>query len=127
MTISEVSAKYDLTQDALRYYERVGLLPGVNRTKGGIRNYTEEDCNSIEFIKCMRSSGLSIEVLIAYVKLFQQGDKTVDARKKLLIDQRGRLLKKIDDIQETLEHLNYKIEVCEQHQKSSFEKTDLEK
>jgi len=62
MTITEVSKKYELSPDTLRYYERIGLLPSVNRNKGGIRDYTEEDCKWIEFIKCMRGAGLPIEV-----------------------------------------------------------------
>ena len=60
MNIAEVSKKYDLTQDTLRYYERVGLLPRVNRTSSGIRDYSEEDCHWVEFIKCMRQAGLPI-------------------------------------------------------------------
>lgn len=80
MNIAEVSKKYDLTQDTLRYYERVGLLPRVNRTSSGIRDYTEEDCHWVEFIKCMRQAGLPIEVLIEYVALYQKGDETIQAR-----------------------------------------------
>ena len=80
MNIAEVSKKYDLTQDTLRYYERVGLLPRVNRTSSGIRDYTEEDCRWVEFIKCMRQAGLPIEVLIEYVALYQKGDETIQAR-----------------------------------------------
>ena len=84
MTIAEVSKKFDLSQDTLRYYERIGLIPGVNRNKSGIRDYTEEDCRWVEFIKCMRNAGLPIEVLIEYVTLFQQGDETIEARKELI-------------------------------------------
>jgi DNA-binding transcriptional MerR regulator len=109
MTIAEVSKKYNLTPDTLRYYERVGLIPSINRTSGGIRDYLEEDCRWIEFIKCMRSAGLPIEVLIEYVKLFQQGDQTMEARKELLIRQREKLLERIAEMQETLERLNGKI------------------
>lgn len=83
MTITEVSEKFDVSQDTLRYYERIGLIPRVNRNKSGIRNYTEEDCKWVEFIKCMRNAGLPIEVLIEYVGLFQQGGETIDARKEL--------------------------------------------
>lgn len=67
-------------QDTLRYYERIGLIPHVNRNKSGIRDYTEEDCNQVEFIKCMRNAGLPIEVLIEYVDMFQQGDETIETR-----------------------------------------------
>jgi DNA-binding transcriptional MerR regulator len=114
MTITEVSKKFDLSQDTLRYYERIGLIPRVNRNKSGIRDYTEEDCKWIEFIKCMRNAGLPIEALIEYVGLFQQGDATIEARKELLIEQRKQLIARMEDMQKTLEHLNYKIAVYEQ-------------
>jgi len=114
MTITEVSEKFDISQDTLRYYERIGLIPRVNRNKSGIRDYTEEDCNWVEFIKCMRGAGLPIEVLIEYVGLFQQGDETIEARKELLIDQRKQLITKMEDMKKTLERLNYKITVYEQ-------------
>lgn len=109
MTIAEVAKKYDLTPDTLRYYERIGLIPGVSRTSGGIRDYQEEDCRWIEFIKCMRSAGLLVETLIEYVKLFQTGDKTAQARKELLTEQRDILKERIAEMQSTLERLNAKI------------------
>jgi transcriptional regulator, MerR family len=110
MTIGEVSEKFDISQDTLRYYERIGLIPRVNRNKGGIRDYTEEDCRWIEFIKCMRSAGVQVEALIEYVMLFQQGDATIEARKQILIEQREQLLARIEEMQKALERLNFKIE-----------------
>ncbi|KZL90443.1 MerR family transcriptional regulator [Clostridium magnum] len=114
MTITEVSKKYELSADTLRYYERVGLIPEVNRNKNGIRNYTEEDCRWVEFIKCMRSAGLPIEVLIEYVTLFQKGDETIEARKEILTEQRKQLIEKMEDIKKTIERLDYKIERYDQ-------------
>ena len=114
MTITEVSKKYDLSADTLRYYERIGLLPSVNRTSGGIRDFIDEDCRWVEFIKCMRSAGLPVEVLIEYVNLFQQGDQTIEARKELLIQQRNLLIEKMEDMQKTLDRLDYKISGYEQ-------------
>ena len=110
MTITEVSRKYDLTADTLRYYERIGLIPTVNRNKSGVRDYTESDCNWVEFIKCMRSAGLPIEVLIDYVSMFQEGDSTTEARKQLLIEQRKILAEKIEDMKAIMGRLDYKIE-----------------
>jgi MerR family transcriptional regulator, aldehyde-responsive regulator len=110
MTITEVSEKFELSQDTLRYYERTGLIPPVNRNKSGIRDYTEEDLRWVEFVKCMRSAGLPIEVLIDYVALFQKGDETLEARKDLLIEQRSQLAMKIEEMKKTLERLDYKIE-----------------
>ncbi|MBA2941245.1 MerR family transcriptional regulator [Paenibacillus sp. CGMCC 1.16610] len=114
MLIAEASEKFDLSQDTLRYYERVGLIPRVNRTKSGIRDYTEEDCRWVEFIKCMRGVGLPVEVLIEYVALFQQGDETKEARKELLVEQRKQLRTRMEDMKNVLERLDDKITRYEQ-------------
>lgn len=114
MNIAEVSKKFELSQDTLRYYERIGLIPYVARSKSGIRDYSKEDCRWIEFIKCMRNAGLPIEALIEYVTLFQQGDSTSEARKELLIEQRNQLVLRIEEMNNTLNRLNYKINRYEQ-------------
>lgn len=114
MTIAEVSKKYDISADTLRYYERIGLIPPVPRTKSGIRDYDEVSCGWIELMKCMRAAGVQIEALIEYVALFQQGDSTVDARKAILIEQRDQLVERMADMQRSLDRLNYKIERYEQ-------------
>lgn len=110
MTIAEVSKKYGLTADTLRYYERIELLPKVNRNSSGNRDYTEENCRWVQFIKCMRSAGLSIEVLIEYVSLFQRGSETITTRKELLLEQRKQIVEKIEELQETLKYLDKKID-----------------
>lgn len=110
MTIAEVSKKYDISPDTLRYYERIGLIPPVPRSKSGIRDYGEESCNWIELMQCMRSAGVQIEALIEYVALFQQGDATIGARKALLIEQRNQLIRRMQAMQESLDRLNYKIQ-----------------
>lgn len=109
MTIKEVSEKYDISQDTLRYYERVGMIPPVNRTAGGIRDYQEQDLGWVELAICMRSAGLPVEALIEYVKLCQQGEETIPARLQLLAEQREALLEQRKQIDTTLERLNYKI------------------
>lgn len=114
MKIAEVCEKFGLSQDTLRYYERIGLIPHVNRNKSGIRDYTEENCRWVEFNKCMRSAGLPIEVLIEYVTLFQQGDETSQARKELLIEQRKLLKAKMEDMEKTIARLDDKITRYEQ-------------
>ena len=109
MTIAEAGEKYGLSADTLRYYERIGLIPPVNRTRGGKRDYTEADCRWIEFIKCMRGAGLAVEVLIEYVSLFQKGDSTRNARKAILIDQREKIAGRTAELQKTLDRLDAKI------------------
>ena len=87
MKISEVSERSGISSDTLRYYERIGLIPPVNRNKNGIRDYNEIDVKRVEFIKCMRSAGLPIEALIEYYGLVQQGDQTIEIRKEILATQ----------------------------------------
>jgi DNA-binding transcriptional MerR regulator len=113
MKIAEVSEKYGISADTLRYYERVGLIPPVHRNDGGIRDYDELDLRRVDFIKCMRGAGLPIEVLIEYMDLVQQGDQTVEARREILVEQRAQLAARMEEMQKTLDRLNYKIEVYE--------------
>jgi DNA-binding transcriptional MerR regulator len=113
MKIAEVSQRYDISSDTLRYYERIGLIPPVNRNESGIRDYNELDIRRVEFIKCMRSAGLPIEVLIEYVGLVQQGDGTIKARKEILLEQREQLATRMKEMQKTLDILDHKIEVYE--------------
>ena len=114
MTIAEVSRKYDISADTLRYYERIGLIPPVPRTRGGLRDYGEESCGWIQLMKCMRAAGEQIEALIEYVDLFQQGDATLDARKALLVEQRDQLVSRMAEMQASLDLLNQKIDRYEQ-------------
>ena len=111
MTISEVSKKYNLTQDTLRYYEKIGMLSNVPRNKSGIRNYDENSCRRIEFVKCMRDAGVEIEALLEYMELFEKGKSTEKRRKEILEQQREKLLEKQKNITVSLEKLDYKIEL----------------
>ncbi len=113
MTIAQVSQKYGLTPDTLRYYEKIGLIPKIKRTPGGIRAYTEDDCNWVQFIRCMRRAGLSIDVLSLYMELFRQGPKTAQQRKDILLEQREIMLQKIAKQQEIIGRLESKIKLCE--------------
>lgn len=109
MTIKEVAEKYNISQDTLRYYERIKMIPEVTRTSGGIRDYQEEDLRWVELAICMRNAGLPIEVMIEYVKLFQQGDDTIPARLELLNNQMDVLKSQKKKIEETMGRLSYKI------------------
>ena len=113
MTIKEVSEKYDISQDTLRYYERVGIIPAVSRTSGRIRNYDDEALSWVENAICMRSAGVPIEALIEYVKLFQEGDSTIQARLELLQEQLAGLEEQKVHIESTMKRLNYKISCYE--------------
>lgn len=109
MTIKDVCEQYDITQDTLRYYERVGVIPKVSRTAGGIRDYDEEDLKWVNNAICMRNAGMSVEAIIEYVNLFQQGDETFQARLNLLSMEREGLIRQKEQLEKTIELLSYKI------------------
>lgn len=110
ITIQEVAEKYDISKDTLRYYEKEGLIGPIEKNKSGIREYQEDDLERIEFVKCMRSAGLSIAVLKEYIKLYDEGDHTKNERMRLLEQERITLKEKIDCMKEAYKKLNYKIE-----------------
>ncbi len=114
MKISHVSEQWGIPVDTLRYYERIGLLPAVNRSESGIRDYSELDLRRVEFVKCMRSAGLPVEVLARYMALVEQGDSTIEARKDILKRQRAELAVRVAEMKKTLDLLDHKIEVYEQ-------------
>lgn len=115
MRIAEVSERYQISADTLRYYERIGLISPVNRNESGVRDYGEKDLNRVEFIKCMRSAGLPIEVLVEYVALVNQGDETSEARRGILVEQRMQLASRMQELQKTLDLLDHKIKIYDDY------------
>lgn len=110
MNIDAVAKQFDLTKDTLRYWERVGLLPEIKRNSSGYRDYTPHDLNWVFYIQVLRKAGMTVEELIEFVKLYRQGDTTVQARKRLLIDQQADLQEQVAAIQKTLNYLTYKVD-----------------
>lgn len=114
MTITEVSTALGLSPDTLRYYERIGLIPPIKRNESGRRDYSEGDCEWIQFVRCMRTAGLSIESLMEYVSLLRQGEGTAPARKEVLLRQREGLEQRIEELGQMLQYLNRKIDLYEE-------------
>lgn len=102
MNIKQISEKYGIPADTLRYWERVKAIPAVTRNSSGYRDYDEEDEDWIHWTSCMRSAGVSLERIIEYIDLFARGEQTIDARKTLLTEQ----LKVIKDKQSELQHMH---------------------
>lgn len=109
MNIKEVSEKYDVPADTLRYWERVGAIPPVRRDSKGYRDFDSEDLGWVFYTKCMRGIGISIERIIEYISLFKLGDDTISSRKEILIEQRDELAEKLDILNKTYDELNKKI------------------
>ncbi len=121
MTISEAAGKYGLTPDTLRYYEKQGLIPPVTRTASGLRDYTAGDLRWVEFIRCMRGAGVSIEALSEYVALFRQGSQSIAQRKEILIAEREKIAKRIAELQAAINRLDQKLDGYEERMQK-FEK-----
>lgn len=114
MLIKDVCKQYNITADTLRYYEQVGVIPKVSRTKGGIRDFSEEDLKWVENAICMRSAGVPVELVAEYVRLFQLGDETFEKRCNLLKEAREKVLKARKKYDDALSRLNYKIDKYEE-------------
>lgn len=110
MKIAEVSKRYGISADTLRYYERIGILQGIPRNASGIRDYNEANCKTVEFVKCMRDAGMSIEALTEYMDLFYRGDETMERRKAILQNQREDIRRRIVELENALSRLDYKID-----------------
>ena len=110
MNIKKVSEQTGVSADTIRYYERIGLLPRVRRNKSGVRDFSEQDIAALEFIRCFRSAGMSVESLIEYMSLVEEGEGTEKARMKILEEEREKLIPRIAELQAAKERLDYKIE-----------------
>ena len=124
MTIKEVCEKYNVTADTLRYYERVGVIPEVRRTAGGIRDYSEEDIKWVETAICFRSARMPIDLLIEYVRLYRKGDETLRDRLELLIEAKKRILDERKKYDDALAKLDYKISKYDEAVKTGVLKWD---
>lgn len=111
MTIGEVSNIYNISNDTLRYYEKIGLLGPINKNKSGIRNYNNDDIKQLEFIICMRGADISISSLIKYMKLYKDGPSTLRERKQILIDSLDEVNKQLDYLNIAKDKLLYKIKL----------------
>ena len=109
MTIKDVCEKFGITADTLRYYEKVGAIPKVGRSQGGIREYDDEALSWVQNAVCLRKAGVSVEAIAEYVRLFNMGDETLKMRLDLLIKERGELGKQLAELTEAVDLLDWKI------------------
>lgn len=109
MNIKEISKKYNISPETLRYYERMGILPRVNRNQNGYRDYTKKDEQRIHYIRALRKAGVSIEAIVEYVTLMQKGSGTREMRKNILLAERNRIENEIKNMNLVLDYLNLKI------------------
>ena len=128
MNIKKVSEITDVSADTIRYYERIGLLPRITRTNSGVRDFTEREIGILEFVRCFRKAGMSVEALIEYISLLEEGEGTERGRLRLLTEQRDEMDDRIYELNQARERLNYKIEnyeiIIQKHEQKLFTESE---
>ncbi|MGK4583428.1 MerR family transcriptional regulator [Kitasatospora sp. HPMI-4] len=114
-SISEVAAASGLTTHTLRWYERIGLLDPIDRSYSGQRRYSDADLNRLGFLNRLRLTGMPVAGMLRYVELARAGERTVEARREILVEHREEVRQKIADLHATLAVLDYKIDIYSQH------------
>lgn len=115
MNIKEASDITHVSSDTIRYYEKIGLIPAIDRTSSGIRSFDKRILGRISFVKQMRSAGMSIENLLHYMQLVDSDENNIGEQKKLLREQMQIMEEKRDDLQSAIDHLEWKLDHYEDH------------
>lgn len=110
-TISEVEARTGLTQHTLRWYERIGLMPHVDRSHSGQRRFSDGDLNWLAFVGKLRATGMSVADMVRYAELVREGEHTVDERRELLERTRRDVRARLSELTDALAVLDYKIDL----------------
>ena len=108
-SIQDVSKKTGLTAHTLRYYEKEGLISGVERSRGGFRQYTDEDLERLGLICCLKNTGMSIQEIARFVQLTREGDQTLEERVELLRSHREQVLARMAEMQKYLDKVTWKL------------------
>jgi DNA-binding transcriptional MerR regulator len=106
--IGDISKMYGISQDTLRYYDKVGLLPFVKKNQVGRRIFTEDDLGYIEVIDCLKRSGIPVKEIAKFMDWCVEGDKTLPQRYAFMVEQEAALERKIQDLQTQLDFLRWK-------------------
>ncbi|MFB8537312.1 MerR family transcriptional regulator [Enterococcus thailandicus] len=123
MNIKEAANLTGLSNDTIRYYERIGIIMPVPRQENGLRDFSERSINQLKFAKTMRNAGMGVESLREYVAMiYENDDSTIPARKALLLEQAELMKEKITKMQEAHDYLLFKVENYEGHMRESEQK-----
>ncbi|MDE6064397.1 MAG: MerR family transcriptional regulator, partial [Lachnospiraceae bacterium] len=107
-TVGEMAKKLQIAPSTLRYYDKEGLLPFVERSDSGIRMFQESDFEWLALIECLKKTGMSIKDIKSFVDLCVEGDASIDRRLELIKKQRQAVLGQIEQLKETIKVLDYK-------------------
>ena len=109
-TIRDVSEKTGLSAHTLRYYEKEGLITGVERSQGGFRQYSDEDLEALGLICCLKNTGMSLQEISRFVALTQEGEQTLKERVELLREHRGNVIARMAEMQKYLDKVTWKLD-----------------
>lgn len=107
-TVGEMAKKFNVAPSTLRYYDKEGLLPFLERSSGGIRMFKEDDIGLLTIIDCLKQTGMPIKNIKEFVAWCMEGDSTIEQRLNLIDTQRESVKKQIEDLQKMLHILEYK-------------------
>lgn len=107
-TISEVANELNLTVYTLRYYDKEGLMPFVERTPNGTRRFKESDISTLKVIECLKSTGMPIKEIKNFFDWCSEGDSTLQQRYDMFIDRKAIVEAQIEELKNTLEVIEHK-------------------
>jgi DNA-binding transcriptional MerR regulator len=108
-TIRQVAEKMGVTVPTLRYYDKEGLLPFVDKKPNGTRVFKDEDFKGLNIITCMKNSGMSIKDIKRYMDLCQEGDSTLQERLEVFFERKEAVQAQLDELNKVMETINHKI------------------
>jgi len=108
-SIQDVSKKTGLSAHTLRYYEKEGLITGVERSRGGFRQYTDEDLEALGLVCCLKNTGMSLQEILRFVQLTREGDHTLEERVELLREHRENVIQRMAEMQKYLDKVTWKL------------------
>lgn len=127
LTIQQMAQQCGLGVHTLRYYERNGLLEPINRASNGHRRYSKQDIQRIEFLTKLRSTGMSIRQMQQFAALYRQGDQTIRERRSLLEDHWQTVSAQIDQLQQHLAVIEFKIQRYKQLEQEQYTNSTLQR
>lgn len=107
-TVGEIAKRLNIAPSTLRYYDKEGLLPFVERSEGGIRMFKDEDMPWLKTIECLKKTGMPIKDIKHFIDCCMEGDATINERLSIISGQRDAVLKQMAELESMLDILNYK-------------------
>ncbi|ULO10531.1 MerR family transcriptional regulator [Paenibacillus sp. 19GGS1-52] len=107
-SISEVAEYFDMTPHTLRYYDKEGLMPFIERTSSGKRIFKESDMDTLKVIECLKSSGMPIKEIKHFIEWCSEGDSTLQQRYDMFLQQKASVEAQMAELKKTMEVIEYK-------------------